>query len=237
MNTAISDAEMHLWHFSLTGHSTQSDALFDTLSEDERSRAARFIFTKDRARFVIARGSLRLLLASYLRQPPEKIRFRYGPQGKPELEMGELEPQLHFNLSHSDEVGFCAVARGRQVGADVEKIRSEALDGIGIAEQYFTTFEANLIRSAPVEMQTEVFFRLWTRKEAFLKGCGQGLSESLNKFEVSLEETAIRFLGNSGDDYGNWSVHEFRPCFGYVAAVAIEGGLPRFKFLSLNGES
>lgn len=233
MNTAITGAEVHLWQFSLSGNPAQADAFFDTLSEDEQSRAARFLFPKDHARFVMARGSLRLILASYLSQTPHKIRFHYGPNGKPELETSRFEPSFHFNLSHSDEVGFCAVARG-EVGADVEKIRSEALDNMGIAERYFTPSGADRIRSAPDEMRVDVFFRLWTRKEAFLKASGEGLSESLSKFEVSLEDSKIRFVDESEAELRNWSVHEFRPCSGYVAAVAIGGCLPRFKFLTMD---
>jgi 4'-phosphopantetheinyl transferase len=223
VNTPIADREVHLWQFSLRGDPARTEAFFDLLNEDERARAARFHFAEDRARFVMARGSLRRLLAGYLRQPPESIRFHYGPQGKPELAANDLEPRLSFNLSHSHEVGFCAVARGRQVGADVEKIRPEAVDSIGTAEHFFTPGETQLIRSAPPETQAETFFRLWTRKEAYLKGHGKGLSMPLNEFEVSLEHPGIRLVQPGGNQSVKWFLHEFRPCPEYVAAVAVEG--------------
>jgi 4'-phosphopantetheinyl transferase len=152
------------------------------------------------------------------------------------MESSGLGSRLHFNLSHSQEVALVAVALDRQVGVDVEKIAPKVVDDIGIAESLFTPGEAEVIRGASAEMRAELFYRFWTRKEAFLKGCGVGLSDSMNQFEVSLEEPEIRFLHRCEGGVSNWSVHEFRPCLGYVAAVAIETAHPKFKFLRIDSD-
>jgi 4'-phosphopantetheinyl transferase len=159
-------------------------------------------------------------------QAPEAIRFQYGPQGKPELANAgsTVEQSLQFNLSHSQELGLCAITRGRRLGVDLEHVRAAALDGLEIAERFFTATETALVRSAPAETRAATFLRLWTRKEAYLKGHGKGLSMPLNEFEVSLEMAQVRFpLQGDVFDPG-WSVHEVHPGEGYVGALAVEGG-------------
>lgn len=233
---SIEDEEVHLWIIPLTGDSTRVDACFGVLNHEERSRAKRLRFTQDQERFVLARGSLRLILAEYLSTSPEAVRFHYGPNGKPELENDGLDLSLNFNLSHSHEVGCLALTRGRRIGVDIEKVASRSLDEVDMGEHLFTAAEAELIRSASAEERTTVFYRLWTRKEAYLKGRGDGLSGALNGFEVSLNGTSIRLLpvGSAGTE--NWSVHEFRPCSGYIAALAIEGSLSKLKYLNMRVE-
>lgn len=208
--------EIDVWQISLAGEPARCSAV---LEKSERDRAARFHFRQDQERFVMGRGSLRQILGNYLNAAPDSIRFRYGPNGKPELEASE---PLHFNLSHSHEVALLAVAREQPVGVDIEKIVPDRVDDTGIADRFFTAAEADRVRAATVEQRADVFYRIWTRKEAFLKGCGVGLARDLNKFEVSLEDSAI-----PGTD---WAVHELRPCTGYVAAVAVECARPKLQF-------
>jgi 4'-phosphopantetheinyl transferase len=215
--------DIDVWQISLASEPARVACCSALLEEGERDRAARFHFSQDRERFMIARGSLRQILGHYLNVAPETVRFRYGPNGKPEL---ETSGQLHFNLSHSHEVGLLAVVLGQPVGVDIEKILPERVDDTGIADRFFTAAEADRVRSAATDRRADVFYRIWTRKEAFLKGCGVGLSRDLNQFEVSLEDSAIRGAA--------WSVHELRPCAGYVAAVAVERARPKFVFRSLN---
>ena len=222
--------QVHVWEVSLAKSLGQGNRFFEILNDAENERAARFYFRKDRDRFVIARASLRLILSRYLNESPDRIEFCYGPNGKPELEAGGIEPRLRFNLSHSNDVALLVVARGRRVGVDVEKIVPQMVDNLGVAGNLFTPVETELVRSAPAENQADVFYRLWTRKEAFLKGTGEGLSASLDHFEVSLEETGIRFSAPLKSEGTSWSVHEFRPCPGYVAAIASEGIPPSFSF-------
>ena len=226
----IDQNNVHVWEISLTKALGQRNRFSDILRGNEKERAARFHFQKDRDQFVNARASMRLILARYLKESPDQIEFRYGPHGKPEVQNRGLEPRLHFNLSHSHEIALLAVARGRRVGVDVERVSTHRMNDLGLAENLFTPFEAGLLRAASPEMRAEVFYRLWTRKEAFLKGCGDGLSASLNHFEVSLEDSGILLVDRWGGGGGNWSVHEFRPLSDYIAAVAVEGAVPCFTF-------
>ena len=226
----MEEMSVHVWTIPLTGDSAWVERCSEFLEESESGRAGRFHFQKDRDQFVIARASMRLILARYLNESPDQIEFCYGPNGKPELKFASFEPRTHFNLSHSHEIAILAVAQGRQVGVDVEKIAPYSVDHLSIAEQFFTLAETDLIRSTSAEMRAEVFYRLWTRKEAFLKGRGDGLSASLNHFEISLEEAGIRFSDLPQSEDTSWSVHEFRPCPGYVAAIASEGSPPSFSF-------
>jgi 4'-phosphopantetheinyl transferase len=229
------ESEAHVWCLSLASEPGRAESLCQILDESERQRATRFHFSRDQERFIIARGSLRLILAQYLNKTPDRIRFRYGPNGKPGLEANDIGPRWDFNLSHSSEVGLLVVTHGRRVGVDVEKIMPSSVDGLGIAERFFTPAEASLIRSFPADSRGDVFFRLWTRKEALLKGCGVGLSESLNRVEVSLNRSEIALPDSFSGPCTNWSIQEYCPCAGYIAAVAVEGTLPEFGFFSMEG--
>jgi len=229
----ISGRDVHVWRWSLTLGSGHLGRWFDLLSDEEQKRAARFHFQVDRERFVVARGCMRMLLAGYLDQPPERIRFRYGTHGKPELDISGTGSFLQFNLSHSHEIALCALARGRRVGVDVEKVARESVDGVAIADKFFTTEEAQKVRSARPEARAEVFLRIWTRKEAYLKGLGEGITSSLNQFNVSLEDSMLR-SATGADEAPNWSLHELYPYPGFIAAVAVEGGCDSLTLLDFS---
>ena len=136
-------------------------------SGNERERAARFHFQKDRDHFVAARGILRLILGHYLDQPPEQLRFSYGPFGKPSL-AGEADgQQLQFNVSHARGLALYAFARGRALGIDIEYVRAD-LAGDEIAERFFSRQEVSALRALPENARTHAFFNCWTRKEAYM---------------------------------------------------------------------
>lgn len=163
------------------------------LSADERERAARFHFLKDREHFIAARGLLRLLLSRYLDLPPQQLSFSYSPYGKPAL-AGERDcTSLRFNVSHSHGVALYAFTLEREVGVDVEYIRQDVV-GESIAEHFFSAQEVTSLRALPAGVQPQAFFNCWTRKEAFIKARGEGLSFPLDQFDVSLvpgEATAL----------------------------------------------
>jgi 4'-phosphopantetheinyl transferase len=189
--------------------------LFSSLASDERERAARFHSGRHRDHYIVARGRLREILSYYLGRSPASIEFTYGPFGKPAL----LIPALHFNVSHSGVIAVYAVARSRSVGIDVEEIRPE-FSRERIAERFFSSREVRELRSLPAEAQTDAFFRCWTRKEAYLKACGGGLSIPLDSFDVTLrpEEPAMFLRGGEG-----WSVRSFAVPAGYAGAIVAEG--------------
>jgi 4'-phosphopantetheinyl transferase len=166
---SLAGAEVHLWRIRLA---PCSDEL---LSEDERARARRFRFPLHRERFVAARSALRRILAAYLDLDPAGLRFQYSPHGKPRLE----QEWLRFNLAHSEDLALCAVAHGREVGVDIERIRPRPDEGI--PERFFSPSEAAQLRGLP----PPAFYRYWTAKEAWLKARGEGLSVALDSFDVS----------------------------------------------------
>ena len=221
----VANHSVQVWLMSLRPAAAKLKALSELLNDEERQRAARFRFDRDRDRFIAARGNLRVLLGWYLNRPANLIQFRYGPHGKPELVTDEFTPCLQFNLSHSHELGLCAVVCGRRVGVDVERLDRNFVSSLEIADQFFTEREKQLIRSGLPDQRTEVFLRIWTRKEAYLKGRGDGISASLNQFEVSLDDSRVRAIEPSAGDAAQWSLHEVQPCPGYIAAVAVEGQL------------
>jgi 4'-phosphopantetheinyl transferase len=184
------------------------------LSADERERAARFRFDRDRNRFIVCRGSLRELLAARLRIAPSSVRFVYGSHGKPAIE----DPEIRFNVSHSHGMAMIAVTQGREVGCDIEWI-DPSFAGEKIPEHFFSPYEVATLRALPVAGQCEAFFRCWTRKEAYIKACGLGVSLALDSFDVTLAPDQPAALLRGADGWSFWGIDA--PPEGYAAAVVI----------------
>lgn len=217
--------EVHVWRATLARPEPEVEALRSLLSADELARANGFRFNRHRDDFIVARGTLRTILGRYLRRPPARLRFNYNKYGKPELRGAEDEEPLRFNASHAGGIALYAVARGREVGVDVERVRDDlACDEV--AGRFFSRREVETLRALPASQRTEGFFNCWTRKEAYIKALGKGLSLPLDRFDVSLApgEPAI-LLGVRGDEHGHarWYLRELLPGFGCVAAIAVEG--------------
>jgi 4'-phosphopantetheinyl transferase len=215
--------EVHVWRIAL--QEKLAPRLRSILSPDECARADRFHFPRDRNRFIVARGSLRTILGVYLKQKPDHLSFSYSQFGKPALAAHPDAHELSFNLSHANELALLAVTSGRAIGVDIEFIRPEFASA-EIAERFFSSHEVAELRALPGETQREAFFNCWTRKEAYIKAIGEGLSLPLNQFHVSLAPgSAAALLGNLKDaaEVSRWSLQELDPGPEYVAAVAVEG--------------
>jgi 4'-phosphopantetheinyl transferase len=182
VESSLEEHEVHVWSRDLDVASDRLEHLAGLLSPDERERASRFRFQRDRDRFVSGRGQVRELLGCYLGEPAGKLRFRYSPYGKPALD-GLAE--LHFNVSHSGHRALYAFSLTSEVGVDVELLRPEAVDG-RVAERFFAPGEIDALRRLPPDLQLLGFLTCWTRKEAFIKARGEGLSLPLQDFEVTL---------------------------------------------------
>jgi len=196
------------------------------LAPDERDRSAKYYFPRDRDSFVIARGVLRTLLSRYLAMQPDQLRFCYGPQGKPGLTGLSGTSQIRFSVSHSHELALYAVTQNRNIGVDVEYVRENLAD-TGIAERFFTAKETERLRALPIERRTEKFFHYWTRKEAYVKACGIGLSLPLNQFDVSVcteEGAVVLTVPNQPAEDLVWHLRDLTPAPGYVGALAVAGG-------------
>ena len=230
---SIGADEAHVWRVALEQTPAVICDLYETLSSDERERAARFHFERDRQSYICARGALRSILARYLGRPPGEISFTYNPYGKPAL-VGERGPNdLRFNLSHAAGVALCAVARGREVGVDVEWPRTEFAT-MSVAERFFSRSEVEALR-ARAEDAPAAFFNCWTRKEAYIKARGEGLSHPLDTFTVSLAEGAHASLLRTDNDpaeAARWTLRALPLGGGYVAALACEGSVAKLSLWS-----
>jgi len=220
----VTSDEVHLWRASLDVAAERVTLLERTLSPDERARAARYRFARDRVRYVVARGTLRAILGRYLDLDPAGLRFVYGPQGKPAL-APEHGRELSFNLSHAGDIALCAVTRDRRVGVDVEQVVPDVA-GSTVAEHTFSPRDVATLRALPLHEQTAAFFRCWTRKEAYVKALGAGFSLDLTSFDVSLapgEPPALLATRPDPTEAARWSFHDVDAGPGYVAALAVEG--------------
>ncbi|MCM3904411.1 MAG: 4'-phosphopantetheinyl transferase superfamily protein [Pyrinomonadaceae bacterium] len=198
------------------------DQMRSTLSTDEQVRANRFHFERDREHFIIARGLLRTILATYVDAEPAQINFSYSAYGKPALTTNPSS--LSFNLSHSHGHCLLAVVSGRQVGVDIEMLRDD-LAHEEIAERYFSPREASRFRALPKQLYTAAFFNCWTRKEAFVKAHGKGLSLGLDQFDVSFvpgEPARLEYV-QEPLNLSNWSLSDIHVGDRYAAAVVVEG--------------
>jgi 4'-phosphopantetheinyl transferase len=220
-----SSAEVHVWRTALNPAASCVERLRCHLSADELQRAARFHFPRDRRRFTVARGVLRDILARYLRVPASELAFRYSAYGKPTLADGFDDGTLRFNVSHSHERALFAVTCGREVGVDIEFLGRE-IRGEEIAKRFFSAGECATLRALPQEVKQQAFFNCWTRKEAYIKAHGEGLSLPLDQFDVSLapgEPAALLATRSDPQDASRWSMQALSPGEGYVAALAVEG--------------
>jgi 4'-phosphopantetheinyl transferase len=229
--------ELHVWRATLDQTPLQIQSFLHSLAADEQARAERFYFERDREHFIATRGVLRAILGGYLNQGPECLTFCYGSHGKPALTGAPDGDTIRFNVSHSHGLALYAVTRGREVGIDLERIRFDLVVA-EIAEQFFSRREVAMLRTLPPEVQRQAFFRCWTCKEAYSKARGEGLSLSLDQFEVSLvpgEPAAVLGTQRDPSEASRWSLQEFTPAPGYVAAFAVEGhglGLTCWQWLN-----
>ena len=162
------------------------EPLHSILGDDERRRAARFVFPSHRRRYLTAHAALRLVLAHYVEEDPRSLQFERSTYGKPRL-VHRLAGDYEINLSHSDDHGLIAVARAREVGVDIEVHRAD-IDIYALARYVLSPAEQRAFAAVPVADQRAAFFRAWARKESFVKAIGEGLACPLDSFDVSLDE-------------------------------------------------
>jgi 4'-phosphopantetheinyl transferase len=227
--TASLATDVHVWRVRLDVRESAFDDLLGVLSDQERDRARRFRFDHLQQHYTIAHGALRVLLGRYLSVAPERLRFDEGSQGKPQLIVPAGPPgppaAVRFNLSHSNALAVVAVAADREVGVDIEAFRPVP-EMEEIARRYFSDREAIDLMQSAGDTREQNFFRIWTRKEAFIKAIGEGLSCPLDSFAVSFDrDDAARVVELRGDaDAARaWQLHPFQPAPGYAGALAYRG--------------
>jgi 4'-phosphopantetheinyl transferase len=217
--------EVHVWCVTLDVSPGDLQFLHGTMSEDELARSARFRSQKDRERYIASRGFLRVIIGRYLGVSPDHLQFSYSEHGKPGLCGENQRDMLRFNLSHSDELALYAIGHNRDLGIDIERIHSEIMDW-EIAERFFSPREVDVLRSLPPRMQREAFFNCWTRKEAFIKATGKGLSLPLDQFDVTLtpgQPAQLKSTLWDPEEASRWALLALSPAPGYAAALCVEG--------------
>ena len=222
-------SRVDLWKVDLDESAKGSEA--GVLSADEILRANRFHFENDRVHFVRCRCALRSLLARYLTLPAEEIRFEYMASGKPQLAAEQNPSALQFNVSHSAGRALIAVGSKHRLGIDIEKVRDD-VDTAALAERFFSLRERSGLRVLPNHLRASAFFACWTRKEAFLKATGDGLSFPLADFSVTthpdLDPRLEEIRGNT-DVQKQWFLADVSIVEGYRATVAVEAASSRLE--------
>jgi 4'-phosphopantetheinyl transferase len=228
---ALAPGEIHVWQFPLTASESAFEDFTELLSSDERMRASRFHFEKDARRFTIARASMRIILAAYSAMPARDLRFVDSKNGKPALASAAVD--IHFNLSHSGNLGLLGVALGREVGVDIEVIRSN-IEIDQLAERFFSAHECESLRGLLEQERIAAFFRCWTCKEAFLKAQGVGLSRSLASFDVEVnpaQPACLLATRPDEEEAARWSLYNIGNIEAYAAAVAVAGSVAAVKIM------
>jgi 4'-phosphopantetheinyl transferase len=231
--------EVHIWRFDLDRQVDELVRLEAWLSPQERERADRFLGPRLRNHFIAGRGIMRAVLAAHLGLEPVTVQFRYGPRGKPQLDLQQPVPPLQFNLAHSGGRALLGIVSGYEIGVDVEQIRTIP-EIHRIVNQFFSAAEIVEFFALPEGLRTLAFFNGWTRKEAYLKATGGGLANALDSFDVTLSSgVPPRLLRDAGDPGAptNWTLYHLDPGPGYLGALAVQGAGHRLRYLELSDKT
>ncbi len=191
------------------------------LSDDERARAERFRFQRQKKQFIVARGFLRIILGKYQEIDPDQVCFEYSMHGKPSI-CGTSRDKIRFNLSHSDGLALYAVTNGREIGVDLERIKPFLLDERTVFE-CLTSSEIRQLRTLPIKLRENFFYDCWTRKESYLKAIGKGLMLPPNQIETSLFTESAAAEDFKTENESRWLFQNLPPIPEYAAALVVEG--------------
>lgn len=223
----LKEGNLIVWTINLKKGENYIAYFKDKLSKDEITKSHAFRFKKDRNCYIVTRGVLKIILGFYLKKKPEQIVFSYNSYGKPRLFSNEYN--LNFNVSHSGDFAIIGFLKNYEIGVDIEKCKTN-LDVYDIAQSYFSLKEIEALNKVSNEEKYSAFFRCWTRKEAFIKAQGSGLSFPLNKFTVSIDKEAY-LLETLWDieERLNWHMKSFSLFKDYVCAVATKSRIKSFQ--------
>ncbi len=217
----LAAGEVHIWRLRLT--SPDRPQLLTILAADEQRRAGQFLFDHHREHFVVGRARMRQLLAAYAQCGANELDFAYENLGKPRFRQPELAARFHFNFSNSGDLGLFAITRDQPLGVDLERVRPMQ-DMLGLAKRYFADSETEKLTRLSSAEQPAAFFRCWTRKEAYLKAIGKGLTFPLRNVEVEfLDDRPCRIYDVNGDrgEADAWTLMHLSPAEEFPAALAI----------------
>lgn len=229
ISPSLKDGEIDVWKVDLECDPRDLDSLFELLSGEEKARADRYVFAKDREHFIAGRGMLRKIIGGYLDKSPDEIRFSVRHYGKPDLSGEAID--LRFNVSHSCGIAVIAVSLKREIGVDIEFVNTN-FDVFSVAKSIFSTEEISRMESLPSNLQTATFFAGWTRKEAFLKAMGDGLSspEELQTAVSFISGEDISYRSVENNKIKDWSLTSFEIQENFKAALVVEGNVGTVRF-------
>lgn len=222
----LPEDEVHLWWTRLGDHSYPEVERqgWDLMSETERLQHGRYLFAKDRRRYLVTRALVRTVLARYLAVAPTAWHFKSTPFGQPLIANEEAHrAKLHFNVSHTDDFVVLALTCGRAIGVDTECNAKPA--PLELAGSCFTSAEAHGLLALPRESRSRRFWELWTLKESYIKATGKGLSIPLNAFSIgrSLEGlVALQIIPALDDDPQRWQFWQLQPHPDHLVAFCVE---------------
>ena len=222
LSPAFVGDEVHVWSLALSGD--EAGHHHAGLAPEEQAHADTLRIPAVRRNFVCRRAQLRRVLAGYLGVPSRELAFITNAHGKPALANPEI-PALRFSYTHSADLALLAVACDRELGVDVEHHRPRA-DALGLARRWFAAKESAALAALPEAAQSDAFYTIWTRKEAFVKALGLGLSFPLDEFVVSECASAVDWLLEVRGDIpapGQWTTATFSPGVGFSAALMFAG--------------
>ena len=235
---SILSDEIHIWKADLDELSCKLICMDNILSKYEKEKAGRYFFAKDANRFITARSVLRILLGRYLDYSPTQINFAFNEFGKPFLDHGTAGVQIHFNVSHSNRFALFAIGKQEELGVDIEMHRLD-FSSHAIANRFFSPTEIDSLKELDKLEFCQAFFNCWTRKEAYIKAKGLGLSLGLDSFAVETGNVPSPKLMISEfypDDTYVYSFRSFEPAHRYSAALATNFVPQRIRFLSVNAK-
>ena len=225
---SIETDQVHIWRIWLDPQQLDYTKFSHLLSEDEANKANRYHFEADRIRYTVMRATVRIILGNYLGVAPGDLLIAYSLYGKPYLSNARMHKDISFNISHAGDLGLLAVAISRLIGVDLELVRQVTLME-SIARRFFAPEEVEQLLSLPASLQAKAFFTCWTRKEAFVKAQGEGLSIPFNQFTVSFypdDTPQIINIRNDPGMLGSWSMFHLNPGENYVGTLVVEGKAP-----------
>lgn len=225
----LENHSVHLWCANLNISTKKQEEYWNYLSQEEQARSQRFRFEKHKNHFIAARGILRILIGRYLKTNPSDIYFEFGEFGKPFL---SKHKNLQFNISHSEDYALFGFTLNNSIGVDIEYTLKE-IDFNAIAPRFFAPNEVEKLFALPSFKQVEGFYSCWTRKEAFIKAIGNGLSLPLDQFEVTLEpeeETRLVAINWNPDEVAEWNLSSCIINKNYICALALKGKLESINY-------
>lgn len=225
MGPPLSSEEVHVWRVGLDRGDREIETFRRLLDPREQQRSDAMVFRHHGDRLTIAHGALRLILGSYLSIDPREVRYAYGQNQKPSLAATHGTQGPRFNLSHSDNLALIAVARGRELGIDLEKLRT-TIDVDRVAKRFFSPREMMSLGGGSIAKRREAFFSTWTRKEAYLKARGDGLRYPLEAFSVDVDPAGNPILARNSrnpEDVGRWTFRTLALSASFFGTLVVEG--------------